>query len=63
MVAAPENYLVKILQVRAKLTGTPTARSLFVTFLPSCPLKWGLRMFFRSKFPTFRPWGPGTTNS
>jgi hypothetical protein len=48
---------------RAKLTGTPTARGLFVTFLPSRPLTWGFRMFFRSKFPTFRPWGPGTTNS
>jgi hypothetical protein len=48
--------------VKAKLTGTPTARGLFVTFLPSRPLKWGFRMFFRSNFPTFRPWGPRPTN-
>ena len=31
-----------------QLTGTPTARGLFVTFLPSRPLKWGFRTFFRS---------------
>jgi hypothetical protein len=48
---------------RAKLTGTPTARGLFVTFLPSRPLKWGFRMFFRSNFPTFRPQSPRTPNS
>ena len=51
------------MQQEAKLTGTPTARGLFVTFLPSRPLKWGFRMFFRSNFPTFRPWGGRTTKS
>ena len=48
---------------RAKLTGTPTARGLFVTFLPSRPLKWDFRMFFRSNFPTFRPQSTRTTKS
>jgi hypothetical protein len=47
----------------AKLTGTPTARGLFVPFLPSRPLKWGFRMFFRSNFPTFCPWGRRPTKS
>ena len=47
----------------AKLTGTPTARGLFVTFLPSRPLKWGFRMFIRSSFPTFRPQSTRTTKS
>jgi hypothetical protein len=44
----------------AKLTGTPTARGLFVfvAFLPFRPLKWGFRVFFRNNLPTFRPWGP-----
>jgi hypothetical protein len=51
---APRNAIQHEAQV--KLTGTPTARGLFVTFLPSRPLKWGFRMFFRSNFPTFRPW-------
>jgi hypothetical protein len=58
----PEILKLGETQTQAKLTGTPTARGLFVTFLTSRPLKWGFRMFFRSNFATFRPWGPGTTN-
>jgi hypothetical protein len=55
--------IVGLCVLLAKLTGTPTARGLFVAFLPSRPLKWGFRMFFRSSFPTFRPWGRGPTKS
>jgi hypothetical protein len=54
----PEYLIVH--QNAAKLTGTPTARGLFVAFLPSRPLWWGFRMFFRSNFPTFRPCSPRT---
>jgi hypothetical protein len=45
----PGGGLTSETAVRTKLTGTPTARSLFVTFLPSRLLKWGFRMFFSRK--------------
>jgi hypothetical protein len=52
-----------LLERRAKLMGTPTARGPFAAFLPSRPLKWGFRMFFRSNFPAFRPQSTRTKNS